>query len=310
MSSTIEVRKISIVDLDTDAIVNAANEALAAGGGVCGAIFAAAGYRELQRACDAYGHCDTGDAVITPGFKLKAKYVIHAVGPVWRGGNHGERGKLKSAYKRALELAIANGCRSVGFPLISAGIYGYPVLRAWEDAFDACGEFLSGLKGCGLKVVFAVLTDENVSTGRKKLIESRAHIFAAAEKGDWKTLGMPEQFSKFILHREFSPEQMDVLRMGHIPQEMEDKWFWYMEGDTLYAHRSWTGCCIYRVGFRADNEHMVTVNRDPEQYGCTDNAEDLDNLNRLLDFWVQPSYDYYGEWLSETSDMISRSQKN
>ena len=122
MSCTIEIQKISIVDLDTDAIVNAANEALAAGGGVCGAIFKAAGYKELQAACDKYAHCNTGDAVITPGFKLKAKYVIHAVGPRYRDGKHGEPERLQSAYKKALELAVQNKCHSIGFPLISAGI--------------------------------------------------------------------------------------------------------------------------------------------------------------------------------------------
>ena len=82
----IRIEKISITELNTDAIVNAANEHLLAGGGVCGAIFRAAGYEELQDACDKIGHCDTGDAVITPGFRLPAKYVIHAVGPVWYGG--------------------------------------------------------------------------------------------------------------------------------------------------------------------------------------------------------------------------------
>ena len=142
MKNTIEIRKISITDLDTDAIVNAANEALAAGGGVCGAIFRAAGYKELQAACDIYAHCDEGDAVITPGFKLKAKYVIHAVGPRWGGGKYNESHRLASAYKKALELAVVNQCHSIGFPLISAGIFGYPVDGAWYVALHACSEFL------------------------------------------------------------------------------------------------------------------------------------------------------------------------
>lgn len=106
--STIEIQKISIVDLETDAIVNAANEALAAGGGVCGAIFNAAGYQKLQAACDAIGHCNTGDAVITPGFALKAKYVIHAVGPRWKDGKHREPERLQRAYKNG-SLAHCHG---------------------------------------------------------------------------------------------------------------------------------------------------------------------------------------------------------
>ena len=122
--SDIRIQNISITDLATDAIVNAANEGLWAGGGVCGAIFRAAGHDRLQEACNKIGHCDTGSAVITPGFRLKAKYVIHAVGPVWRGGNDHEPKLLYGAYYRALELAMENSCASIGFPLISAGIFG------------------------------------------------------------------------------------------------------------------------------------------------------------------------------------------
>ena len=103
---------------------------------------------------------------------------------------------------------------------------------------------------------------------------------------DWKTEPMPEKFETFVLNRSFSEEEMDVLRHGHIPQAMEDKWFWYMEGSTLRVHRSWTGYCIYRIDFKGDNNHLVTVNRDPEQYGCTDIDEDIETLNNLLDWWV------------------------
>lgn len=109
-----------------DAIVNAANEALARGGGVCGAIFAAAG-PGLAGACAEVGGCPTGDARATPGFDLPARWVIHAVGPVWRGGRAGEAGLLASCYRRALEEAVRVGARSVAFPAISTGIFGYPV---------------------------------------------------------------------------------------------------------------------------------------------------------------------------------------
>ena len=138
--SHIEIKKISITDLATDAIVNAANEGLWAGGGVCGVIFRAAGHHKLQESCDAIGHCDTGSAVITPGFNLKAKYIIHAVGPRWAGGSHGEPELLSGAYQRSLELAMENGCHSIGFPLISAGIFGYPLNGAWQQALQACAE--------------------------------------------------------------------------------------------------------------------------------------------------------------------------
>ena len=109
--SSIAIQKTSIVDLDTDAIVNAANEGLWAGGGVCGAIFRAAGHDQLQEACIRISHCATGSAVITPGFNLKAKYIIHAVGPVWRGGNQDEPKLLYGVYRKSLELAQQNGCK-------------------------------------------------------------------------------------------------------------------------------------------------------------------------------------------------------
>lgn len=167
--STIGIRKISITELDTDAVVNAANEGLQAGGGVCGAIFRAAGHRRLQAACDAIGHCGTGSAVITPGFDLPAKYIIHAVGPIWRGGRHGEPAQLYGAYYRSLELAAENGCRSIGFPLISAGIFGYPLQGAWEQAVRACLDFRERHPDTASDVVFAVLDDGIIAAGRQTL---------------------------------------------------------------------------------------------------------------------------------------------
>ena len=98
-------------------------------------------------------------------------------------------------------------------------------------------------------------------------------------------------------------------RYGNIPQEMEDKWFWYMEGSTLWAHRSWTGFCIYQIDFKEDNNHAVTVNRDLEQYTCASIEEDIEKLNKLLDWWTDPPYDYYNEWLSETYDALKASEK-
>ena len=131
-----------ITHVHADALVNAANEQLRRGGGVCGAIFAAAGERKLQRACDKIGHCDTGSAVATKAFALPARYVIHAVGPIWHGGTHGERDLLSSCYRKSLELALELRCRSIAFPLISAGIYGYPTREALEVAQQEIRAFL------------------------------------------------------------------------------------------------------------------------------------------------------------------------
>lgn len=123
-------RRIEVVVGDVarqpvDAVVNAANPALARGSGVCGAVFAAAG-DGLVEACAALGGCATGDAVVTPGFELPARWIVHAVGPIWRGGDQGEAALLASAYERALEVAAAAGARSIAVPALSTGVYGFP----------------------------------------------------------------------------------------------------------------------------------------------------------------------------------------
>ena len=130
-----------LTKLPVDAIVNAANSALAPGGGVCGAIFAAARYGELDRACRAIGGCPTGQAVLTPGFALPAKYIVHTVGPIWHGGGQGEADLLRSCYDASLRLAWEAGCRSIAFPLISSGIYGYPKEEALSIALKAMEAF-------------------------------------------------------------------------------------------------------------------------------------------------------------------------
>jgi O-acetyl-ADP-ribose deacetylase (regulator of RNase III) len=123
----------------TDAVVNAANAELTRGSGVCGAIFAAAG-PGLAEACTAAGHCPTGDARATPGFGLAARWIVHAVGPVWRGGAEGEPDLLASAYRRSLEVAAGLGTRSIAFPAISTGIFGYPLEPATAIAVATCRE--------------------------------------------------------------------------------------------------------------------------------------------------------------------------
>lgn len=134
----VHARRGDITTLEVDAIVNAANEGLRAGAGVCGAIFRAAGHRRLQEACDAVGGCRTGDAVATPGFALPARWVIHTVGPVWHGGHRGEAELLASCYRRSLAVADGLGARSIAFPAISTGVYGYPADEAAAVAVTTC----------------------------------------------------------------------------------------------------------------------------------------------------------------------------
>ncbi len=138
----LEIVRNDITVMRVDAIVNAANERLLMGGGVCGAIFAAAGAEALTKACAKIGYCKTGDAVLTRGFALPAKYVIHAVGPVWRGGAEGEPELLAACYDNALALARRQGIRSIAFPLISSGIYGFPKDVALSVATARIGAFL------------------------------------------------------------------------------------------------------------------------------------------------------------------------
>jgi O-acetyl-ADP-ribose deacetylase len=138
----LEIVRHDLTKMKVDAIVNAANINLKMGGGVCGAIFHAAGVNELTKACDEIGRCPVGEAVITNGFKLPAKYIIHTPGPIWKDGSHQEAERLKNSYEHSLKLAKTYQCESIAFPLISTGIYGYPKEEALHIAVSTISQFL------------------------------------------------------------------------------------------------------------------------------------------------------------------------
>ena len=157
-----------ITTMATDAIVNAANSRLAPGGGVCGAIFYASDYHKLDLACRKIGHCPVGQAVITPSFGMPAKYIVHAVGPIWQGGQQNEAKLLRDCYTSSLNRAKQHGCTSIAFPLISAGIYGYPKEEALRVAVDAIRAFL----------------DDNEMTVYLVLFDRRAVVLPQAQRAD------------------------------------------------------------------------------------------------------------------------------
>jgi O-acetyl-ADP-ribose deacetylase (regulator of RNase III) len=175
----IEARLCDITTLDADAIVNAANESLLGGGGVDGAIHRAAG-PELLAACRSLGGCPTGEARITEGYRLPARWVIHTVGPVWHGGNDHEAAKLASCYRSSMELAGRHGIRSIAFPAISCGVYGFPLRRA---AGIAVSETLGHPAAARMERIVFACFDRQVLAVYRELLANRSRARYTSDTG-------------------------------------------------------------------------------------------------------------------------------
>lgn len=236
-----EIIRNDITKMQVDAIVNAANSELQKGGGVCGAIFDAAGAIALQEACDKLEGCEVGGAVITDGFNLPVKFIIHAVGPVWKGGQKNEPQLLASAYKKSLELALKNNCESIAFPLISSGIYGYPKDLALRIAIDAISAFLMEHEMNVYLVVFdkkAVVLSEQlylsihefiddyyVDENEKKFSRNRndRYVDICESKAEWISSKTNLAISEEVCHSDKQKSLLDAL--AHLEETFAQRLF-------------------------------------------------------------------------------------
>jgi O-acetyl-ADP-ribose deacetylase (regulator of RNase III) len=289
----VEIALGDITREQTDAIVNAANSSLLGGGGVDGAIHRAAGPTLLEECRRVRAErwpegLPTGHAVATRGGALRAKWVIHTVGPV-HSSSPDPAGELAACHVASLRVADEIGATSIAFPAISTGAYGYPLREAARVALEAVRGAATRVE----RVRFVLFGAEARETFAEalRLLESAtsgAHpAVAPATRDSWKAQPLPEARARLPFARDFDGEQHGRIALGIVPKQMEDKWFIFLEDDWLLFHRSWTGVCVYAVRLRRAGPGSVVeeawANRDPGQYAKTDEGYDVRMLSFLID---------------------------
>jgi O-acetyl-ADP-ribose deacetylase len=291
--TVVEIVEGDITSQETDAIVNAANSSLLGGGGVDGSIHRAGGPSLLEECrrirTERYPEgLPTGRALATRGGTLRARWVIHTVGPVYASSSD-PAAELTACHVASLTVADEIGARSVAFPAISTGAYGYPLYEAARTALRAVRSARTSVE----RVRFVLFGAEAHRTFVDALaqLEREASpsrkVPGRAMRARWKTQPMPAKRAAIPLQRRFDPEEHARLALGLIPQQMEDKWFIYLEDDWIHFHRSWTGKTIYQVRLRPAGEGSVVeeawVNRDLDEYKGTDDAKDAAMLSFLIE---------------------------